>query len=156
MEVNMNENRQSQAWTLLAGAGLGAALMYFLDPDRGARRRHLVADQAAGAMHTGRREAGKAVRNARNHARGMIAETRHRLVRDEPSDQQLVGRVRAELGRQVDRARDVDVTVEDGVVTLHGHLPRPDAERVAAAIEHVRGVARVESRLEMPAEHAIT
>jgi osmotically-inducible protein OsmY len=143
----MNNERQNQTMTLLAGAGIGAALMYFLDPDRGARRRHLAADQAVSMLNTGQREAGKAMRNARNHARGMIAETRSRFAHEATDDERLLARVRSELGRQVERVNDIDVVVEAGTVTLHGNLPPADATRVASAIERVRGVKRVDSRL---------
>ena len=42
-EVTMNRN--TAIWGTLAGIGTGAAVMYFLDPDRGARRRALVRDK---------------------------------------------------------------------------------------------------------------
>jgi osmotically-inducible protein OsmY len=148
----MNTDRQNPTMTLLAGAGIGAALMYFLDPDRGARRRHLAADQAVSMLNTGQREAGKAMRNARNHARGMIAETRGRLGSGNVDDDRLLARVRAELGRQVERVNDIDIVVEGGTVTLHGNLPPTDASRVAQAVERVRGVQRVDSRLTNPTE----
>jgi len=147
----METDRQKQTMTLLAGAGIGAALMYFLDPDRGARRRHLVADQAVGMLNTGQREAGKAMRNARNHAQGLLAESRNRFRSDTANDERLVARVRAELGRQVERASDIDVSVDGGTVTLHGHLPPADATRVADTIRRVRGVRGVDNRLMDPA-----
>ena len=37
--------------TLIGGVGLGAALMYMLDPDRGKRRRALVQDKVTAAGH---------------------------------------------------------------------------------------------------------
>jgi uncharacterized membrane protein len=59
--------------SILAGAGLGAALTYFLDPARGARRRHGVVDRFAGAAHDVEDLAGKAGRDLRNRARGAAA-----------------------------------------------------------------------------------
>jgi hypothetical protein len=144
----MNAERQKQSMTLLAGAGIGAALMYFLDPNDGARRRHLVADQATSMMNKRQRQMGKAMRNARNHAQGMFAKTRGRFQHDDANGEQLLARVRAELGRQVERVSDVDVVVDGATVTLHGRLPSPDATRVVEAIERVRGVERVDNRLE--------
>ena len=40
---------------LLGGLGLGAALMYVLDPERGKRRRALVRDKAVRAAHKSKR-----------------------------------------------------------------------------------------------------
>ncbi|MFL5619627.1 MAG: BON domain-containing protein [Gemmatimonadaceae bacterium] len=133
--------------TLLAGAGMGAALMYFLDPGDGARRRHLATDRGTSMLRTSQRETGKAMRNARNHAQGMFAKTRNRFRGDGASGEQLLARVRAELGRQVERVSDIDVVVDGHTVTLHGRLPSPDATRVVEAIQRVRGVERVDSRL---------
>jgi osmotically-inducible protein OsmY len=148
----MNADRQNHTMSLLVGAGIGAALMYFLDPDRGARRRHLVGDQALGMLRKARRDADKAMRDARNRAQGVIAETRAGLTDDDASDDRIVARVRAELGRHVERASDIDIVVEDGTVRLHGNLPPADATRVVAAIEGVRGVQHVDSRLSETAD----
>ena len=148
----MNADRQYRTMTLLVGAGIGAALMYFLDPERGARRRHLVEDQALGMLRKTRRDAERAMHDARNRAKGVIAETRGRLTEDDASDDQIVARVRAELGRHVERASDIDIVVEDGTVRLHGNLPPADATRVVAAIEGVRGVQHVDSRLSETAD----
>ncbi|HEX6622926.1 MAG TPA: hypothetical protein VF064_04390 [Pyrinomonadaceae bacterium] len=61
---------------LLAGCGvsLGAGLMYFLDPDRGSRRRAQLRDRT---MHLAREAAdtlGKSGRDIRNRALGVVAE----------------------------------------------------------------------------------
>jgi hypothetical protein len=37
--------------TLLTVAGVGAGLIYFLDPKRGAARREMVKDKVSGAIH---------------------------------------------------------------------------------------------------------
>jgi hypothetical protein len=37
--------------TLLTMAGLGAGLIYFLDPKRGPHRREVVKDKVSGAIH---------------------------------------------------------------------------------------------------------
>ena len=50
------EQRMNRMVTMLAGAGLGAGLLYLLDPNAGARRRALARDQAAAAMSCARRK----------------------------------------------------------------------------------------------------
>lgn len=63
--------RRSPISLLLTGVGLGAATMYFLDPDRGRRRRAITADRARAAIHDVEDVAGKAMRDVRNRARGV-------------------------------------------------------------------------------------
>ncbi|HEX3761263.1 MAG TPA: SRPBCC family protein [Kofleriaceae bacterium] len=58
---------------LLGGAALGAASMYFLDPDRGKRRRHRVADRVRGALTDVEELAGKAERDLEHRGRGLAA-----------------------------------------------------------------------------------
>ena len=147
LEKPAMNNGPSTLFRLLAGMGIGAALMYFLDPDRGNRRRHLAGDQARKALRRGGRELHDAVENAKNHAVGAIAETRGRLSHERVDDALLVERVRAELGRHVEHPRAIEVFAENGEVTLTGAVAPSEigkAEQVAAG---VRGVECVSNKL---------
>jgi hypothetical protein len=65
----------SGGWaTLLCGMAAGAALMYFLDPDRGGRRRALLRDKAVGLSNDLGEAATGAARDLRNRAQGVVAE----------------------------------------------------------------------------------
>ena len=46
MRILHTSSNRKPAAALLGGIGIGAALMYLLDPDRGRRRRALVRDKA--------------------------------------------------------------------------------------------------------------
>jgi uncharacterized membrane protein len=61
---------------LLGGAVLGAASMFFLDPDRGKRRRHQAVDRARGALSDVEELAGKAERDLEHRSRGLAARVR--------------------------------------------------------------------------------
>lgn len=60
----------------LAGMGMGAALMYFLDPDRGRRRRALMMDKAIGLSNDAREAINATSQDLSNRAYGLYAETR--------------------------------------------------------------------------------
>lgn len=139
--------------TLLAGIGIGAALMYFLDPARGARRRHLVGDKALRAGRVAQREAADLADDARNRARGLVSETRGRLQDETLTDDQLVARVRAELGHHVEHARAIEVVADadSGTVTLRGPVLAQELPKIVATVGAVRGVSRVENQLDVQA-----
>src|SRR5712691_4631162 len=98
---------------ILLGGVLGAAAMYFLDPQSGRRRRALTRDQL---VHAGRvlNEAGKVTaRDTAQRARGLWSEAKRRFRREHAvSDGALVGRVRAALGRVVSHPHAVEVFVD--------------------------------------------
>ncbi len=77
----------------LAGAGIGAGLMYLFDPVGGGRRRALVRDR----MNKWVRQTGDAVdgqsRHVMNRARGLGAELRSRLGRTEQAERESAERV---------------------------------------------------------------
>jgi osmotically-inducible protein OsmY len=133
-------------FNLLAKIGLGVAAMYFLDPDGGNRRRHLAADRARKAFRRGRRELEDTITNTKNHAKGVVHELRGTLHAEPVDDNQLVDRVRAELGHHVERARDIEVVSENNIVTLSGDVPADQLTRAQRVTEMVRGVERVEIR----------
>ena len=131
--------------TLLAGLGLGAAIMYFLDPGRGARRRHVVGDKAMSALRDGARDARKLAVNARNHVTGAVVQTRNRISGEIVDDIQLAERVRAQLGHHVEHARAIEVVAENGVVRLTGAIPPEEIQRAEKTACAVAGVQSVEN-----------
>jgi hypothetical protein len=85
--------------TFVAGLGSGAALMYFLDPDRGRTRRALVGDQVTGLTNDAQDALGKKQRDLQNRAKGLWAETRKAVTgnavaegRNEPGNDPEIGR----------------------------------------------------------------
>jgi osmotically-inducible protein OsmY len=140
--------KDSEKGALALGLGLGAALMYLLDPDRGNRRRHLAVDQARKAVRRGGRELHDVAENVKNHARGSVIEARNRTRDEVVDDAVLVERVRAELGHRVEHARGIGVTAENGNVILTGSVPAPEVERAGEVACRVRGVQCVENQLQ--------
>lgn len=69
-----SRDRGSNALTLLVGVGVGAALMYFLDRERGAGRRQQAAGALMGAVRSGRRAAQGAVEQVRDRVGGRSAD----------------------------------------------------------------------------------
>jgi len=61
---------------LITGVGVGAGVMYILDPDRGRRRRALLRDKVIRYTHVSSETAGKISRDLRNRAIGVISELR--------------------------------------------------------------------------------
>lgn len=149
MEENgaMTRSTPNSRLALLAGIGIGAAVMYFLDPERGTRRRHVLADKTRRSLRVTRRELHDAAENAKNHTRGKVIELTHRLNEEPVDDARLVDRVRAELGHHVERARAIVVTAEGGRVTLTGEVPYDQIERAAKTAAGVRGVREIDNRL---------
>ena len=85
--------------TLLTSIGLGAGLMYFLDPQHGTRRRTMVIDRANRFVNNIDESIDIAVQDARNRARGVLSEMTARLSDQESPDWILEERVRSNLGR---------------------------------------------------------
>jgi len=128
---------------LLAGAGLGAVLMFMSDPDRGARRRALVRDKAVHGARVGRRAIAATATDLANRTRGVAANAWGGISSTSVDDRQLIERVRAALGRACSHPRAIDVAALDGEVTLRGDVLTSEAEPVLAAARSVRGVKDV-------------
>jgi osmotically-inducible protein OsmY len=131
----------------LVGVGVGAALMYFLDPDRGKRRRALVRDKVESAGNKASNYAEKMGRDIRNRAYGMVAETKALFRNEEVTDSVLEDRVRAKLGRSPVRIGAIGVAAREGVVTLTGPILADELPKVLAAARLVRGVKEVNNQL---------
>ena len=72
---------------LVGGLGLGAALMYLFDPDRGGRRRAVIREKAEGAANKAGEYAETMSRDLRDRASEVVAEAKAIFKGvDNPSD----------------------------------------------------------------------
>jgi uncharacterized membrane protein len=128
--------------------GLGAGLMYLLDPDRGARRRALVRDKSVHNAHRVGDLLQKGSRDLEYRLRGLMAGADALVRHDHPSDSHLVARVRTALGRAVSHPHAVQVEAEGGKVTLRGAILRDERAHLLLRVRAVPGVRAVEDCLE--------
>jgi hypothetical protein len=133
---------------LLAGAAVGAAVAYMLDPDRGGRRRALVRDKIVRGAHVTRRALDATARDIANRSRGIASATRTRWSGEAVDDWRLVERVRAKLGRVCSHPRAIDIDARDGEITLRGPILVDEADDVLTMAETMPGVRSVVNELE--------
>jgi uncharacterized membrane protein len=134
---------------VLTGLGLGVGLMYFLDPERGRRRRALARDRLTHAARVGGDAVGATGRDVAHRTSGAGARLRRLVNRDSRADDRvLVERVRAQLGRLVSHPHAIRVDASDGIVTLRGPILEAEVPRLLSAVERIRGVRSVTSELE--------
>lgn len=127
--------------------GIGAALAYLLDPDRGKGRRAKLADQARARARDTAEEISKKARYEAGRMRGMTHEV---FSAETPpnNDAELLQKVRSEAIGPAGLAGDIEVRVDEGVVVLAGpSVDREIEEDLIERIENVVGVSGVRNEL---------
>jgi uncharacterized membrane protein len=136
--------------SFLTKVGLGAGLMYFLDPERGNRRRALVRDQVTSLLHKSDDAIDKTARDMRNRAQGVVREMMGTVSRDpKTQDWILEERVRAEIGRVSRHSSAIQVSADQGTVRISGPILADEVDRVLSHVNKVRSVNKVENNLEV-------
>jgi hypothetical protein len=128
-------------------AGVSAGFMYLFDPSLGKRRRSLLRDKITRARHKTRKAADVAFRDLAHRAYGTLCELRGMFRGRDTSDEVVVDRVRAKLGRYISHPSSVEVHVRDGCATLSGSVLASEVGHLLRAIRWVDGVREVENRL---------
>ena len=135
---------------LCAAAGLGAGLMYFLDPNRGKARRMYVRDKCSSLYRAGLKEIDHKVADLEHRTKGALAEVKSVLHREEEvSDPKLEARIRTRLGRALEHPHSVRVTALDGNVILTGDVSIQEANRSETSAKRTPGVKSVENLCEL-------
>jgi hypothetical protein len=141
------EDAMNKRWAMLGGLGLGAALMYVLDPVAGRLRRRAVTDG------TGPRKAartiGRVSREIGKEAWGLLAEAESVFSGPIEDDEMLAERVRTRLSRTLTTPENVQVLVEGGVVTLAGTVAAADFDLLVSSVLRVKGVRDVNDQLDV-------
>jgi hypothetical protein len=132
---------------MLPAAALGAAVMYWMDPDRGKLRRAQLRDRTVHLARSGGRRAQHSAVDLANHAGGLVAELRASVRSERPSDDVLVQHVRSTMGHVVRHPHRLMVSAERGCIQLRGDVLSDEKDALIRAIEHIPGVCGVEAQL---------
>jgi osmotically-inducible protein OsmY len=138
-------------------AGACAAAMYLFDPDRGKSRRSLLQQRIGGLLRRGSDRAGRKAQYYAGKAQGVKERVAASGDRPLPAnDQTLAAKIESEvLGGSAYPKEKLNVTVEDGIVTLRGEVDHLDqAASLEQEIGKVSGVLEVRSFLHLPGEPA--
>jgi gas vesicle protein len=145
---------RGKSLAFLGGVGVGALVMYFLDPTSGNRRRSVARDRMLKASRdTGQAIEGRAKAMA-GRAKALAERTRAHFEPDTPSDDVLAQRVRTALGRVISHPRMISISAAAGVVTLSGSVSEEEAKGLSAAVRIVHGVKDVIDQTEVREEVA--
>ncbi len=135
----------------LTGAIVGAAAVYFLDPERGRTRRALAADWLGARLRRGLGAVNKlSARTSSSAAAFPQRMVQLRSTRPRPTDDlTLRDRVVSEVFRNPDLPKDrINLDVQAGVVTIRGQVDNAyQIANVEKAVLKVPGVAGVENLL---------
>jgi uncharacterized membrane protein len=132
----------------LGGAVVGVALMYFLDPNSGRRRRARTRDKVVHAARLVNEGAKVTARDTVHRAQGAWAEARRLFdPEEEVGDEALAGRVCAALGRMVSHPHAIEVAAGGGHVTLMGPILSHEVRPLLKAVRRVAGVRAVSDQL---------
>lgn len=135
---------------VLAGTGIGGIAWYLLDPQRGARRRALLRDQVVHGQHTLADAAQATTHDVRKRTSGYGASLRSAFSRATGNGDTVVSeRVRAAIGRAVTHPGSIEVSVDNGVVTLSGPVLAREVPLLMDRVLDVRGVRDLTNRLEV-------
>jgi uncharacterized membrane protein len=132
----------------VTGIGVGAGLMYVLDPDRGARRRAGLRDQFVHTANKAPDLVGATVRDIRNRAQGLTSTVGSLFVADNASDEVMVQRVRSKLGRIVSHPHAINVSSQNGRVTLAGPIIAHEVDDLIGCVSAISGVTDIVNKLE--------
>jgi len=143
-----------QKWSLVGsaglGAGLGAGLMYLLDPQGGRGRRAVARDKSLSTLKKGGTAAAKTSRHLGNKTKGLVAQAGSKLRRgDGPSDGALLKKVYRKVRGAVSHPHAIEPACEDGRVVLRGLVLASELDGLLAVIQAVEGVLGVDNQLEI-------
>lgn len=139
--------------TALLWAGVGAGLMFLLEPGKGRARRTAIKDKATSAGRATGDFVSSTSRNLRNKVQGIQATTRLPFSKSEPvSDETLVARVRSKMGHVVSHPHAIHVEARDGQVTLRGHVMSAESDKLVKTVSGVEGVRGVDNQVESHAD----
>jgi hypothetical protein len=137
----------NKTYAAIGAAVAGAGLMYLLDPRMGRRRRDFLRDKGLHFSKVVGRGVGATGRQIGNGFKGVIARGVFLLKSRPLNDNELVERIRSEIGRTIANASSVKVNSKKGYVTLSGTILQPEYHPLLKRVQKIGGVRFIDDRL---------
>jgi uncharacterized membrane protein len=142
-------SRSRARWvTLSSAAVVGTGLMYYFDPKDGKSRRNRLSDRFAHAGNSFKSGFSKAGRDISNRSKGVFASARRLFSFRAWGDEILAQRVRSELGRIVSHPGAIEVSAENGRITLGGPVLAHEVAHLLGHLHAIKGVKAVDNKLD--------
>ena len=140
-------SKSGSVCSLLAGLCVGAAAMYFLDPQTGRRRRALVRDQVTHAKSVVQEVGQARTKDIAQRATGWWNNLTSAFREHDHSDEAINARIRSRLGRVVKHPEAIDTAVVNGCAALRGTVLPHELDHLLETVRKVPGVKVVDHRL---------
>jgi BON domain len=148
-------SRRSARRTTVTGAAIcggmlaGMGMMYLMDRIADRRHRALLRDKITHYRRVAERLLERKARNLTHRVRGMVLERTKDAHDGIVDDAVLVERIRSHMGHLLSHAetRRIEVAVQDGQVTLSGHVVASHINRVLGHVATVPGVHGLVTKL---------
>ena len=139
------------AVALLGGIALGALAMYLTDPVQGRQRRararatmHGMTERTSDVMNSAWRDASSKFSGLQQNAGRLIGRRDSKPI----DDHVLEARVRSRLSRIASNAHAIDVTADQGRVTLSGPVVSNERDAILELVQAIPGVESVRAWLD--------
>jgi len=146
-EASIVGNRWIAGVSIMAGAAIGATVMYFCDPHRGKARRVELKQKATSAARHTYRELAKEAEDLLNRAKGLVAKADAEVREGVADDDVIEQRVRSHMGHITEHVSDIQTEVVDGVVALRGTVAPDKHRRLVSEILVIPGVKGIRDLL---------
>jgi hypothetical protein len=123
-------------------------ILHFLDPKRGRHDRAILRDRSLRAIRRATHQAEVSARGFQQRVRGRAARLKSQAFNEPVTDDLLVRRAAAALGRLVSDPHQVGLTADEGKLIVTGFIPASELKHSLEALAKVRGVKSVETQLD--------
>jgi osmotically-inducible protein OsmY len=151
---NLITGRARTMAALLVAGGVGAVAEYFLDRERGPRRRHILRDRVRAALRRRSRDAVRRAKYLEGVAEGAAYKAAHAVPgvgghKEPPDDVALAQKVESIAFRNAGVPKGhVSVNADNAVVYLRGQLESDEqVEELVRATQAIEGVNGVKNLL---------
>jgi len=133
---------------MIGGAALGLAAAYIFEPGKGRQRRAFLSTRGSGLFSSVLGQIGRSYEGIAQRLFTGLKETAKDTVTHRIKDSTLMKRIQSKLERHLADPGQVNVSINDGVVSLAGKVIAKELDPLLESLNKVMGIVGIENHLE--------